>query len=131
MFWETPVGWKMEQIMPLERKRIVNYTKPVIQIPQTKSMPITYKVPVTNQQPVPAKKTENEIERIGVSVEQAAEMLSLSVRSVWVLVKDGRIRHVRFETRCIVSVQSIREFVDGKQESATFSENDELLSELD
>ena len=116
--------------MSYERKRIVNYTKPVVQIPPTKSMPVPYKVPATSPQSIPLKNQTNSIERIGVSVEQAAVMLSLSVRSVWVLIKDGRIRHVRFGTRCIVSVQSLREFVDGAPESTTpLENNDELLSE--
>ena len=116
--------------MPHERKRIVNYTKPVAQIPPTKSMPMTYKIPAINQQSIPPKNQTNDIERIGVSVEQAAEMLSLSVRSIWVLVKDGRIRHVRFGTRCIVSVQSLREYVDGKRASTAPLENhDELHDE--
>ena len=119
-----------EQIMPHERKRIVNYTKPVIQVQPTKSMPVPYKVPATSQQSIPPKHRTDNLERIGVSVEQAAIMLSLSVRSVWVLIKDGRIRHVRFGTRCIVSVQSLREYVDGTPESTTPLENhDELQSE--
>ena len=71
-------------------------------------------IPTKNNQAKPKKMT-SEIERIGVSVEVASIMLGLSVRSVWVLIKDGRIRHVKFGTRCIVSVQSIREFVDGKE----------------
>jgi len=71
-------------------------------------------IPARDKQAKPKKMT-SEIERIGVSVEVASIMLGLSVRSVWVLIKDGRIRHVKFGTRCIVSVQSIREFVDGKE----------------
>jgi hypothetical protein len=115
------------QIMPLERKRIVNDTKPAIQISPTKRMPITCKIPVTNRQSVPTKKEPGEIERIGVSAEGAAIMLSLSVRSVWSLLKQGKIRHVRYGTRRIISVQSLREYVDGKQEPvAQIQENDEL-----
>jgi excisionase family DNA binding protein len=80
---------------------------------------------------IPAKheqlkqKEKGELERIGVSVEEAAVMLSLCTRSVWVLVKEGKIRHVKFGTRCIVSVQSLREYVDGKSEPAIRLENDE------
>jgi len=119
-----------EQIMQHERKRIVNYTKPVVHVQPTTSMPVPYKVPATSQQSIPPKHRTDNLERIGVSVEQAAIMLSLSVRSVWVLIKDGRIRHVRFGTRCIVSVQSLREYVDGTPESTTPLENhDELQSE--
>jgi excisionase family DNA binding protein len=68
---------------------------------------------------------KGELERIGVSVEEAAVMLSLCTRSVWVLVKEGKIRHVKFGTRCIVSVQSLREYVDGKSKPVTRSDNDE------
>jgi excisionase family DNA binding protein len=67
------------------------------------------------------KKWAGNLERIGVSAEEAAVMLDLSVRSIWVLVKDKRIRHVRFGMRVIISVQSLREFVDGKQDPITHS----------
>jgi excisionase family DNA binding protein len=114
----------------MPHERIVNYTKPVVQMPPPKSMPVTFKIPATSQQSIPPKNQTNDIERIGVSVEQAAEMLSLSVRSIWVLVKDGRIRHVRFGTRCIISVQSLREYVDGKQKSTTpLEDNDDSYDE--
>ena len=76
-------------------------------------------IPAKNKQWKPKGTWANDIERIGVSVEEAAIMLSLCVRSVWVLIKDGRLRHVKFGTRCIVSVKSLREFVDGKQEPKT------------
>jgi len=118
--------------MSHERKRIVKYTKPVVQIPPAKSMPVPYKVSAICQQSIPPKHQTNDIERIGVSVEQAAVMLSLSVRSVWVLIKDGRIRHVRFGKRCIVSVQSLLEFVDGKQAVAhCLEDNIEAQDELE
>ena len=76
----------------------------------------------------PKGKWANDVERIGVSVEEAAIMLSLCVRSVWVLIKNGRLRHVKFGTRCIVSVQSLREFVDGKQEPQ-LNHSDQLRGE--
>jgi excisionase family DNA binding protein len=71
-------------------------------------------------------KRDDGIERIGVSVEEAAVMLSLCARSVWVLVKEGKIRHVKYGTRCIISVQSLREFVDGKNETETLLENGDV-----
>ena len=76
-------------------------------------------IPAKHTQLKPKHKWAGDIERIGVSVEEAAVMLSLCVRSVWVLVKEGKVRHVKFGTRCIVSVQSLREFVDGKREPVT------------
>ena len=72
---------------------------------------------------LPDKKNNRtgDIERIGVSVNEAAEMIGLSVRSMWNLVKEGKIKHVKYGTRCIVSVKSLREFVDGKNEYTTLS----------
>ena len=65
---------------------------------------------------IPAKFTSIEpIERIGVSVKKAAEMLDLCEKTMWTLVKDNKIRSVRIGSRVIVSVQSLREFVDGKE----------------
>jgi len=90
---------------------------PTITIPTSSKSRIT--IPAKNKQWKPKGKWAGDVERIGVSVEEAAIMLSLCVRSVWVLIKDGRIRHVKFGTRCIVSVKSLREFVDGKQEPKT------------
>ena len=90
---------------------------PTVTVPTGSTSRIT--IPAKNKQWKPNSRWKGDIERIGVSVEEAALMLSLCVRSVWVLIKDGRIRHVKFGTRCIVSVQSLREFVDGKRDSKT------------
>ena len=71
---------------------------------------------------IPAKaeksqqKSGGDVERIGVSVANAAAMLDLCERSVWTLMKTGKLRYVCVGTRRIVSVQSLREFVDGKKE---------------
>ena len=67
---------------------------------------------------IPAKNPSQEptdgVERIGVSVKKAATMIDLSERTVWTLIKEGKIRSVRCGARVIVSVQSLREFVEGK-----------------
>ena len=84
-------------------------------------------IPAKTKQWKPNHQRAGDIERIGVSVEEAAVMLSLCVRSVWVLVKGGKIRHVKFGTRCIISVQSLREFVDGKKEPDTQLKHSEKL----
>lgn len=55
------------------------------------------------------------IERIGVSVEVAAEMIGVGVRTMWSLAKSQKIHTVRIGTRVIFSVQSIRDFIDGKE----------------
>ena len=58
--------------------------------------------------------TTDDVEQLGVSVKKAAKMIDLSERTVWTLIKEGQVRSVRCGTRVIVSVQSLREFVDGK-----------------
>jgi len=67
--------------------------------------------------PAKAQITESvdDIERIGVSVRRAAKMLDLSERHVWTLVKEKEIRSVKSKTRTIVSVKSLREYIDGKE----------------
>ena len=55
------------------------------------------------------------VERIGVSVPQAANMAGVSVTGILPYIKDGTIRTVRFGKRMIVSVQSIRDYIDGKE----------------
>jgi len=56
----------------------------------------------------------DDMERIGVSVKKAAKMIDLSERTVWTLLKEKKVRSVKCGARVIVSVQSLREFVDGK-----------------
>ena len=54
---------------------------------------------------------------IGVSVKQALQMLGgINKRTFLPLIKDGKIRTVQIGRRIIVSVQSLRDFVDGKKE---------------
>jgi len=67
----------------------------------------------------PQQKSDGDGDRIGVSVKRAAEMLDLSERTVWTLMKTGKIRATRIGTRNIISVQSLRELIDGKQEPRT------------
>jgi len=64
----------------------------------------------------PAKQ---DIERLGVSVKTAAKMLDVSERTMWTLAKEQKIRTSRIGTRVIFSVESLREFVDGKQNVST------------
>ena len=64
--------------------------------------------------PKPAPEPKQDIERIGVSAEVAAEMIGVSTSTMWNLAKKQKIRTVRTGTRVIFSVQSLREFVDGK-----------------
>jgi hypothetical protein len=62
----------------------------------------------------PKSERTEDVEHIGVSAAKAAAMIGVCERTIWKLAKAGAIRSVRIGTRCIFSVQSIREFVDGK-----------------
>ena len=65
----------------------------------------------------PQQKSDGDGDRIGVSVKRAAGMLDLSERTVWNLWKQEKIRATKVGTRVIVSVQSLRDFIDGKKTS--------------
>ena len=67
-------------------------------------------------EPKPERKRTEEIPPIGISIPQAAKMIGVSKDTFLVLVKTGGVRTVRINKRVIVSVQSLRDFVDGKAE---------------
>ena len=69
--------------------------------------------PVRIRIPEKPIQTELPVERIGVPVETAAEMLDVSVSTMWKLAKNRKIHTVRIGTRVIFSVQSLREFING------------------
>ena len=80
---------------------------------------------ITARQPEPKperKRTEN-IERIGVSIQEAAKMLGISKPHFYPLIREGKIRTVQIGRRILVSVQSLRDFVDGKKEPHNSVEN--------
>jgi len=60
------------------------------------------------------KRTEEAPPRIAVSVQEAAKLLGISKPHFLPLINEGKIRTVRIGRRVLVSVQSLREFVDGK-----------------
>ena len=72
--------------------------------------------------PAKAEKPKLKIDRIedtppiGVSIPKAAQMIGVSKTTFMPLIKDGTVRTVRLGKRAIVSVQSLRDFVDGKKE---------------
>ena len=68
------------------------------------------------------KRTEN-IERIGVSIQEAAKMLGISRPHFYPLITEGKVRTVRIGRRTLVSVQSLRELVDGEKEPRYSVEN--------
>jgi hypothetical protein len=89
---------------------------------------ITVPLNTASQIQIPAKtESKNErtesIERIGVSVAVAAEMIGVCERTVWKLAKAGKIHSIRLGTRCIFSVQSLREFVDEKKATCNSVDN--------
>jgi excisionase family DNA binding protein len=65
--------------------------------------------------PAHSVKSEHEtIERIGFSIDETAESLGVSVPKVLTLIKERQVRTVRVGKRIVVSVRSLRNFVDGK-----------------
>jgi len=61
----------------------------------------------------PERKQAESIPQIGVSIPQAAKLLNVGKPLMASLVKTGKIRAVKLGKRVVVSVQSLREFVDG------------------
>jgi len=57
------------------------------------------------------------------SVQEAAKMLGISKPHFLPLVKEEKIRTVKIGRRILVSVQSLRELVDGKKEPCDSPEN--------
>jgi excisionase family DNA binding protein len=73
------------------------------------------------------ERSEKAIPRIAVSVQEAAKMLGISKPHFYPLIKGGKIRTVNIGRRILVSVQSLRDFVDGKAEPRNSPENDAEL----
>ena len=71
-----------------------------------------FKIPAKAQE---AQEPFDDVERIGASVKRAAKMLDVSERHAWTLVKNKEIRSRKSGERVIVSVKSLREYVDGKE----------------
>jgi len=73
--------------------------------------------------PKPEGKQTEVIERIGVSIQESAKMLGISKPHFYPLIKEGKVRTVQVGRRTLVSVQSLREFVDGKKAPPNSGEN--------
>ena len=93
----------------------------MITIPLKKNSGIRIPVGVTPAEPR-RKRTDN-IERIGVSIQETAKMLGISKPHFLPLVKEEKIRTVKIGRRILVSVQSLRDFVDGKNGSGNLVEH--------
>ena len=63
----------------------------------------------------PERKPSGGVERLGYSTQEAAIALGVSEPTVLLLIKEEKIRIVKIGHRTIVSVQSLRDFIDGKE----------------
>jgi excisionase family DNA binding protein len=75
------------------------------------------RIPARTPPEEPKKEQTEKAERIAVSIQDAAKMLSISKPHFLPLIKEGKIRTVQIGRRILVSVQSLRDFVDGKEET--------------
>ena len=80
------------------------------------------RIPARQPDPKPERKQSENISQIGVSIPKAAKMLGIGKPKCLSLIKEGKIRAVRAGKRVVVSVQSLREFVDGKSEPGNSAE---------
>ena len=78
------------------------------------------RIPAKPPEPKPERRRTENIERIGVSIQDAAKMLGISKPHFYPLVKEGKVRTVQIGRRILVSVQSLRDFIDGKTEPQKF-----------
>jgi len=81
------------------------------------------RIPAGTPPEKPERKRTETIERIGVSIQEAAKMLGISRPHFLPLVKEEKIRTVKIGRRILVSVQSLREFVDGTKAPCNSPEN--------
>ena len=72
--------------------------------------------------PKPGKAAKT-VERIGFSTSEAAESLGVSVPMIAALIKEGKIRTVLIGRRVVISIKSLRDFVDGTEKQKSNSEN--------
>ena len=67
----------------------------------------------TPPEPKSERKPMTTVERIDVSIQEAAKMLGISRPHFYPLIKEGKVQTVKIGRRTLVSVQSLRELVDG------------------
>jgi excisionase family DNA binding protein len=97
----------------------------MITIPRNSNTGI--RIPAWTPPEKPKRKQKENIERIGLSVQEAADTLGVHKDTFMVLVKEGKVRTIKIGRRIIVSNQSLREHVDGKNTSDnSLEESDEL-----
>ena len=71
----------------------------------------------------PTQPEKKDIERIGISIDEAAESLGVSIPTLLPFIRDRKIRTVRLGKRVIVSINSLREFVDGTEKHKSIPVN--------
>ena len=81
------------------------------------------RISAKTEEPNPERKQADVIPQIGVSIPQAAKMLNIGKPLMSLLVKTGQIRAIKLGKRVVISVQSLREFVDGKNAPCNSTEN--------
>ena len=86
-------------------------------IPRNTNSSIRIPARITPENPKKTERTETP-PRISVSIQEGAKMLGISKPHFLPLIKQGKIRTVQIGRRILVSVQSLHEFVDGKNDEA-------------
>jgi excisionase family DNA binding protein len=99
----------------------------MITIPLNTNTGIRIPERIPPEKPEP-KRTES-IERLGASIQEAAKMLNIGKPLMSHLVKTGQIRAIKIGKRVVVSVQSLRDLVDGTKEPRNSAENTAELPE--
>jgi excisionase family DNA binding protein len=78
-------------------------------------------------EPKSERKPAENIPQIGVSIPQAAKLLNIGKPLMTRLVKTGQIRAVKLGKRVVVSVKSLRDFIDGTKSPDNSAENNAEL----
>jgi excisionase family DNA binding protein len=84
----------------------------VITIPINENTGI--RIPAWTPSKKPKKERSETTQRIAVSIQEAAKRLGISEPHFRPLIKEGKVRTVKIGRRILVSVQSLHELVDGK-----------------
>lgn len=58
-----------------------------------------------------------------LNVPQAAEILNVSKRMVWRLIKEGELRSVRIGGRILVDPEDLREFIESNKQGADYDQD--------
>jgi len=85
---------------------------------------VSFAIRIPARQPEPKHGwTEETPPRIALSILEAAKMLGISKPHFYPLIREGKIRTVKIGRRILVSVQSLRDFIDGTKEPCDPPEN--------